>query len=219
MLHYILLLFTRQTKYSIWTSYFSFYILFLPLCLYAILCFDRFKSAHMTVLKSCFSCFSIFYDLRYEKFHCQLLLYCNCCVRDNKRAWTWTSNSIISKCECWKSCHPDSLFRKLTFFLNFGGVKPLWADLPYAPNDQTGRNGKPCTHEVSARSLDSPFDRQESLLTSENPLILLILNLLIQLQSSIRWEVRNHNLCLLGTALSKTAPTPPLTPISIWFLV
>lgn len=41
------------------------------------------------------------------------------------------------------------------------------------------------------------------------------LNLLIILQSLAQWEVTNHNLCLLGTTLTKTAPRQPLSLISV----
>lgn len=78
-------------------------------------------------------------------------------------------------------------------------------------------DGKPCANKVSVRGLDCPLDRNESLLVSENPLAWLVLNLLIKLQSLSQREVTNHNLCLLGTTLSKTAPRQLLSDFYLIF--
>lgn len=43
-------------------------------------------------------------------------------------------------------------------------------------------------NQVSARGLDCPLDRNESLLASENPLARLVLNLLMKVQSLAQWE-------------------------------
>ncbi|KAA8593294.1 hypothetical protein FQN60_009410 [Etheostoma spectabile] len=50
-------------------------------------------------------------------------------------------------------------------------------------------SGKPSADIVSARGLDCPLDRNESLLVSENPLPRLVLNLLMQLQSLAQREI------------------------------
>lgn len=126
-----------------------------------------------------------------------------------------------------KSCHPASLFRKLHFFFFFSfklwGCEATsgtitWKGLPLLHlHDQTGEQWKTvCTQSVNKRS-GLPARQTESPLTSENPLTRLVLTLLMKLESLVHWEVRNHNLCLFGTAVSKKAPRQLLSLISIWF--
>lgn len=110
------------------------------------------------------------------------------------------------------------------FFFYSGGVKPHWAELPVRAFPlctwmiKRDSNGKPRAHEVSGRGLDCPLNRNESLRLSENPLTRLVLNWLMKIHQSLaQGEDRNHNLCLLGTTVTKTAPRQPLSDFNLIF--
>lgn len=114
---------------------------------------------------------------------------------------------------CWKSCHPASLFRKFagnSHFLKKHLV--VWSHYTqkyvkgpspsYAPKwSNKGSNGKPDAHKVWATGLECLLDRMRV-----SSCLQTCLNLLIVLQSLAQWAATDHKLCLLGISLTKTAP-------------